>query len=153
MDLILWRHAEAEDGGIELADRQRRLTSRGEQQARLIARWLIKRLPRKPVILVSPAERTRQTAHALELAYEIEPRLGIGASTTDVLRAAGWPERNAAVVMVGHQPTLGRIAALLLTGAEADWTIKKGAIWWFSTRVRDGLPHTVLRAVLNPDHA
>jgi phosphohistidine phosphatase len=39
---------------------------------------------------------------------------------------------------------LGRLAALLLSGQEADWAIKKGALWWFSRR--DGA--TVLRAVM-----
>lgn len=153
MDLILWRHAEAEDGGIELADEQRRLTPRGEQQARQVARWLGRHLPRKTLILVSPAERARQTAHALELAYEVEPRVRTGASAASILRAAGWPERNATVLVVGHQPTLGRVAARLLTGSEFDWTIKKGGVWWFSARERDGETGTILRAVLNPDFA
>jgi phosphohistidine phosphatase len=67
-----------------------------------------------------------------------------------VLAAAGWPE-NGSVVVVGHQPTLGRVAALLLSGEEADWVIKKGAIWWFTNRVRGGEAQTVLRAVMAPD--
>ena len=37
---------------------------------------------------------------------------------------------------------------MLLGGAEADWTIKKGAIWWFTNRVRAGETQTVLRTVL-----
>ncbi|HRM71144.1 MAG TPA: histidine phosphatase family protein, partial [Thauera phenylacetica] len=31
---------------------------------------------------------------------------------------------------------------------EADWTIKKGALWWFTNRVREGETQTVLRAVI-----
>lgn len=151
MDLILWRHAEAEDGEGTTPDHKRRLTARGEIQARKVARWLRQHLPRKRKILVSPAERTQQTAHALELPYEIEPHLGTGASAMDVLTAAGWPDQSGAVVIIGHQPTLGRIAALLLGGQEADWSIKKGGVWWFSSRVRNDEPQTVLRAVLNPD--
>ena len=54
-------------------------------------------------------------------------------------------------MLVGHQPTLGRLAALLLSGSEADWTIKKGAVWWFSRRTREGDDQTVLRAVVNAD--
>lgn len=149
MELILWRHAEAEEGDGSLPDSKRRLTARGDRQARKVAQWLHKHLPRKRKVLVSPAERTQQTAHALELPYEIEPGLGIGASARDVLKAAGWPNQNGAVLIVGHQPTLGRVAALLLTGEEADWAVKKGGIWWFSSR--DGDTPTVLRAVLNPD--
>jgi phosphohistidine phosphatase len=153
MDLILWRHAEAEEGDAKRPDSKRRLTARGEKQAKQVARWLHQHLPRKCTVLVSPAERTQQTAHALELAYEIEPELGIGASASKVLKAAGWPDQSGAVIIIGHQPTLGRVAALLLGGAEADWSIKKGGVWWFSSRVRDDDAHAVLRAVLNPDFA
>ncbi|MDP2821091.1 MAG: histidine phosphatase family protein [Sulfuritalea sp.] len=153
MDLILWRHAEAEEGGSAMTDGKRRLTARGEKQAKQVARWLHRHLPRKRKVLVSPAERTQQTAHALELPYEIEPRLAIGASVMDVLTAAGWPDQSGAVLIIGHQPTLGRVAALLLGGEEADWSIKKGGVWWFSSRVRNEDPQTVLRAVLNPDFA
>jgi len=153
MDLILWRHAEAEEGNGTLPDQKRRLTARGEKQAKQVARWLHQHLPRKRKVLVSPAERTQQTAHALDLPYEIEPRLGTGASVKDVLTAAGWPEQNGAVLIIGHQPTLGRVAALLLGGVEADWSIKKGGVWWFSSRLRNDDAQTVLRAVLNPDFA
>lgn len=152
MDLILWRHAEAEEGDGSLPDHKRRLTARGEKQAKQVARWLREHLPSKRKVLVSPAERTQQTAHALELPYEIEPRIGIGASAPDVLAAVGWPDRSGAVLIVGHQPTLGRVAALLLGGEEANWSIKKGGVWWFSCRARDE-GQTVLRAVLNPDFA
>ena len=43
------------------------------------------------------------------------------------------------------------LAALLLGGAEADWSIKKGALWWLSNRVRRGETQTVLRAALPTD--
>ncbi len=151
MDLILWRHAEAEEGGAGIADRKRRLTARGEKQAKKVARWLQQNLPRKRRILVSPAERTQQTAHALELPYELEEKVGVGATVADVLAAANWPEQSGAVLIIGHQPTLGRVAALLLGGEEADWPMKKGAVWWFSSRVRENEPQIVLRAAINPD--
>lgn len=151
MDLILWRHAEAEEGDGAIPDNKRRLTARGEKQAKQVARWLHQHLPRKSRLLVSPAERTKQTAQALELAYELEPRVGTGASAGDLLAVAGWPGQSGAVLIIGHQPTLGRVAALLLGGAEANWSVKKGGVWWFSGRVRNGETQTVLRAVLNPD--
>lgn len=153
MDLILWRHAEAEEGGIAIPDHKRRLTARGEKHAKQVSRWLQQHLPRKRRILVSPAERTQQTAHALQLPYEVEPKVGVGATAADILGAAGWPDQSGAVLVVGHQPSLGRIAALLLGGEEADWSIKKGGVWWFSNRVRNDETQTVLRAVLNPDFA
>ncbi|HTY99241.1 MAG TPA: histidine phosphatase family protein [Rhodocyclaceae bacterium] len=153
MDLILWRHAEAEEGGAKTPDAKRRLTARGEKQARQMAAWLKERLPRRTVVLVSPTERTQMTAHALGAAFELAPGIGAGADAVHLLTAAGWPDGldGGAVVLVGHQPSLGRLAALLLSGEEADWTIKKGAVWWFSTRTRDGESQTVLRAAIHPD--
>lgn len=151
MDLILWRHAEAEEATAKLPDAKRRLTARGEKQARQVAQWLKGRLPKKLRILSSPAERTQMTVHALGLPFEIDRRLGIGADAADILAAAGWPDESGAVLIVGHQPTLGRVAALLLGGEEADWTVKKGGLWWFSNRVRENETQTVLRAVIGPD--
>jgi phosphohistidine phosphatase len=151
MDLILWRHAEAEDGGPGLPDAKRRLTARGEKQAHDIAKWLRPRLPKKTRILVSPATRTQQTAHALALPFEVEPKIAPGADAADLIAAADWPTHAGAVLLVGHQPTLGRVAALLLSGAEADWSVKKGSVWWFSKRSREGRDQTVLRAVMNPE--
>lgn len=151
MDLILWRHAEAEEGGAKLPDARRRLTERGEKQARQMARWLHDHLPKKVRVLVSPAQRTQMTAHALGMHFEREPRIGVGADAADILAAAGWPDADGAVLVVGHQPTLGRVAALLLGGEEADWTIKKGAVWWFSNRTRQGETQTVLRGAIGPE--
>ena len=151
MDLILWRHAEAEEATGQVPDSKRRLTSRGEKQARKMATWLNERLPRRTRVLVSPAERTQQTAHALGLPFEIEPRIGIGADCADLLAAAGWPETSGAVLIVGHQPTLGRLAALLLSGSEADWSVKKGAVWWLVQRRREDQEQTTIRLVMSPD--
>ena len=155
MDLILWRHAEAEDSDGIHADHKRRLTPRGEKQARRMADWLRERLSGKVAVLASPTQRTRQTAHALGLPFEVEPKIGPGANAQDLLEASGWSpstvSRDGTVILVGHQSALGRLAALLLSGSEADWTVKKGTIWWFSVRTRDGELRTMLKAVVAPD--
>ncbi len=148
MDLILWRHAEAVDGQPDLA---RELTPKGVKQAKAIAQWLSSRLPRRTRIIVSPAERTQQTAAALTDDFKIDRRLAPGAPPTAVLAAAGWPEHRGAVVVVGHQPALGMAAGLLIAGEPMPWNIKKGAIWWLSHRVRGEHPQVVLRAVISPD--
>lgn len=151
MDLLLWRHAEAEDG---IPDLKRKLTSRGEKQASQLAGWLSKHGPKNLRILASPALRCQQTAHALALPFETDKRLGTDSTAASLLSAANWPyggvapTRKDAVLVIGHQPTLGQTAALLLSGMEADWTIKKGALWWFSNRTRQGETQTVLRAVI-----
>lgn len=148
MELILWRHAEAVDGEPDLA---RELTPKGLKQAKAIAQWLSSRLPGQARIIVSPAERTQQTAAALTDEFKIDRQLAPGAPPTAVLAAAGWPGHRGAVVVVGHQPSLGMAAALLIAGEPMPWSIKKGAIWWLSHRVRGEQPQIVLRAVISPD--
>lgn len=148
MNLILWRHAEAEDG---MPDSGRALTDKGRKQAKAVARWLKARLPADCRILVSPATRARQTAEALHLDFETVPAIDVGAPPSDVLVAAGWPQRGGAVLVVGHQPTLGQVAARMLAGAAAEWSVRKAAVWWFESRERGGRAETVLRAVIGPD--
>jgi len=151
MDLILWRHAEAEDAAALLPDNSRRLTVRGGKQARMVARWLGKYVPENLRILVSPALRARMTAQALGLPFIVEPRIGIGADLSELLAATDWPNHDGTILVVGHQPTLGRVAAFLSAGKEADWKVKKGGLWWFSTRKRRDELQTILRAVVYPN--
>jgi phosphohistidine phosphatase len=148
MDLILWRHAEAEDGPPDL---ERRLTPRGHKHAARVAEWLLQRLPAKFVVLASPARRAQETALALGVAFKTVERLAPGASVAQILEAAGWPDRNNAVVVVGHQPDLGRAAAHLVSGAATGWSIKKGGAWWLTNRVRADEAQVVVRAVVAPD--
>ena len=148
MDLILWRHAEAEEGGPDL---ERRLTSRGHKHAARVAGWLLQRLPSKFTVLASPARRARQTAESLGATFKTSSGLAPGASVADILGAAEWPERKGAMVIVGHQPTLGQVAAYLVCGGGDEWTIKKGGLWWLTNRVRDDEAQVVVRAVIAPD--
>lgn len=148
MDLLLWRHAEAVDG---TPDHSRELTPRGIKQAQRMAEWLDRNKPQRLKVLVSPTVRTRQTAAAFTEDFEIVSALGPERSVVEILAATGWPDASGACLVVGHQPTLGRLAALLLSGTEADWTVKKGGLWWFSNRVRNGETQTVLRTVMAND--
>lgn len=145
MDLLLWRHAEAEDGEDDM---RRRLTERGHKQARAMAKWIRERQIKDLRIIVSPAVRTQQTAEALKLPFETQRKIGPDACVSELIAASGWPAATGAVLIIGHQPSLGRLASLLLAGQESEWTIKKGALWWLSNRVRRGETQTVLRAVI-----
>ena len=144
MDLIVWRHADAEDG---TPDSERKLTPKGEKQAKRVAEWLREQLRDDYVVLVSPARRARQTAQALTKDVELVEAVGTGASPKDVLAAAGWPDRSGVVIVVGHQPTLGQTVARALTGRDEGWSLRKGALWWL--RSRDG--EVSVRAVIGPD--
>lgn len=151
MDLILWRHAEAEMFAAEGGDLQRALTAKGERQARRMADWLNQRLPASARILSSPALRCRTTAEALGRDFKIVPALAPDASPQAVLEAARWPSATEAVLVCGHQPTLGQVAAQLLAGQEHDWSVKKGAVWWLRSRERDGVAEVTLVAMQAPD--
>jgi phosphohistidine phosphatase len=148
MELILWRHAEAEDG---LLDMDRALTAKGHKQAEKMAAWLKPRLPTHTHILVSPAKRTQQTAAALGMNFSTLDAISPGAAPEAILRAAGWPEETESVLIVGHQPTLGAAAALALGQPDISLSIRKGAVWWLSSRVREDEIHSVLRAVMSPE--
>lgn len=148
MELILWRHAEAEDGLDDLA---RELTPKGRRQAAKMAEWLNARLSRECRILSSPAARAQQTAQALNRKIETVPRLAPGASVQAILKAAGWPGNDEDWVLIaGHQPDLGAVAAHIL-GSEGSLSIKKAGAWWFSSRGCTLGNELVLRAVIAPD--
>lgn len=154
MDLILWRHGDEIDHGD---DAQRPLSLRGKRQVEATARWLSARAPQQLRVICSPARRARQSAELLQRPIEISARIGPQARAADLLAAADWPhgagKRGGAVLLVGHQPALGELAALLLGDLEAQWTIKKGALWWFGRRVRGEAAQTFLRAAIGPDLA
>ncbi len=143
MDLILWRHAEAEEGG---ADLERQLTAKGRKQAERVAQWLLQRLPGKFVVVASPAARAQLTAEALGVKFRTAKSLAPGAQVKDILEAANWPDHKGAVVLVGHQPDLGHAAAYLVSGQDSDWRIKKGGFWWVSNK-----NELIVRAVVSPD--
>ena len=129
MDLILWRHAEAEDarGNDDLG---RALTARGRKQAEQMAAWLGARLPATTRILASPALRCQQTVAALGRSVSTVDAIGPGAGAQAVLDAADWPGAGGAVLVVGHQPTLGETAARATGAGDEHWRLRKGAVCW-----------------------
>ena len=147
MDLILWRHADAEDGADDL---RRELTAKGRAQAARVAQWLLQHLSEDFEVVASPADRAQQTAAALTKDFKTEKQLAPGAPVPVILKAAGWPgsKSRRTVVVVGHQPDLGRAAAHLLAGKQADWPLDKGGLWWLSN-LSSG--EWIVRAVLSPD--
>jgi phosphohistidine phosphatase len=151
MDLILWRHAEAHVAREGQTDLERALTPKGERQAQRMAEWLNQRLAHSTRILVSPAVRTQQTAKALGRNFKTVQAISPEESATALLSAARWPEASEPVLVVGHQPTLGQVAALLLGEVAQTWVLKKGAVWWLRSREREGGNQVLLQAVQSPD--
>ena len=69
----------------------------------------------------------------------------------DVLEAAQWPEAKFPVLVVGHQPSLGEVAAQLLGMQTDSCPIRKGAVWWLRSRQREGVDQTIILSVTTPE--
>lgn len=151
MDLILWRHAEAEDGDEGMDDLDRPLTARGEKQAARVGAWLDRHLPEGTRVMCSPALRCQQTALRLARKFRLRPELAQGATVDDLLAVAQWPDARQPVMLVGHQPVLGEVLARLLELPAGQCAVRKGAVWWLRTRERDGSAQTVVWAVQSPE--
>ena len=146
--IILWRHAQAEelfagDDMIQIdtaqSDMQRALTEKGQRQAAAMAMWLKSQLPTATILQCSPALRAFQTAEALQQVSKpckinINQALKPDASLNTVLASIVQTSSCDSLVLVGHQPWLGQLAAHLLGLSMEDHikdlSIKKGAIWW-----------------------
>ena len=117
MRLYLVRHAEAAPGE---PDELRPLTQEGRRQARTLGKRMLSEDAAPAVILTSPLLRARETGGELARAFDIESvsdeRLAPGASVDDVRAAVEG--RGDQVVVVGHQPDCGQIAAALTGGPE-----------------------------------
>ncbi|WP_238480168.1 SixA phosphatase family protein [Eikenella glucosivorans] len=151
MNLILWRHAEAEDGSPDL---ERELTAKGRQQAAASAEWLRPYLNGRVEVWVSQARRSRQTAEALGLPYAVKPELNPINHVEALPALIAAHEGADYLILVGHQPWLGQLCSYLLNGgwlAGSYWTVKKSGIWWFGVKsAADGRLYAKLKAAITP---
>lgn len=151
MELILWRHAEAEPHKPdELADQLRVLTPRGARHASRVGAWLDRQLPSHCRILSSPATRCVQTAEGLGRKFQVVEALNTDSSPQAILDASGWPNARQPVVIVGHQPLLGQVAALIFSGAGHDWKIRKASVFWIAHK-GEADPAPFVRLAAGPD--
>ncbi|PHM21038.1 MAG: histidine phosphatase family protein [Curvibacter sp. PD_MW3] len=151
MDLVLWRHAEAQDWVPGCNDLERSLTPRGEKQAARMATWLDRQLPEGTRVLVSPARRTEQTALALGRKYKLREEIAPEGTVAQLLELVQWPQGKGTTLIVGHQPMLGQAIAQLLGMQASECAVRKGAVWWLRHRQRDGGAQTVLLTVQSPE--
>jgi phosphohistidine phosphatase len=118
--LYLVRHAEAAPGE---PDALRPLTSAGRDAARSLGARLAAEGAHPSMVLSSPLLRARETAAELCRAFgctpESDERLAPGATANNVRTAIAG--RGDEVVVVGHQPDCGRIAAELSGGPEPEF--------------------------------
>lgn len=115
------RHAKAENGGFDTMDFDRKLSEKGKNDADIAAKVLKKHVHKIDLIVTSSAKRTFKTAkivaqnfgiekneiEATDYLYEsdIEPYLQIIRNFND--------NNNKSVLIVGHNPTIGAMAAIL----------------------------------------
>jgi phosphohistidine phosphatase len=151
MDLIFWRHAEAFDALEGQDDLSRTLTPKGEKQAARMSQWLDRQLPDGIRVMSSPAVRCEQTVKALGRKVKYKSELLPNASLDDLLVTAGWPDSKMSVLIVGHQPVLGQAEAYLMGIPGGDCSVRKGAVWWLRSRVRDGEAQTIVVSVQTPE--
>lgn len=155
MDLILWRHAEAEELAPEVWDAQtdlaRTLTLRGHKQAERMGSWLDRQLPGSTRILVSPAKRCEQTALALGRKFKIREELAPDATPAQLLELVQWPLSKAPILVIGHQPSLGQVISQLLGMTHSECSVRKGAVWWLKARDRESQSQTIVVTVQSPE--
>lgn len=117
MLLYLLRHAEAE--ALAASDRARRLTPKGDEQALRVGKFCRKHGLEPGVVLSSPVTRALQTAKlvlgSLPGAELIEaPWAACGMDPLEAIEELKAFAASPSVMLVGHQPDLGALAASLL---------------------------------------
>jgi|MudIll2142460700_1097286.scaffolds.fasta_scaffold58332_2 phosphohistidine phosphatase len=133
MQVILIRHARAEERTFFKRDRTRALTADGRRRMRKAARGLHALLPGLTQIATSPLLRARQTAEIVAAVYDGSelmtlPELSPGAAPRAVLAWLRAQPVDATLALVGHEPDLGRLAGWLLSGKPSGFVqFKKGA--------------------------
>lgn len=124
-ELILLRHAHAEPADTGQADFDRPLSPHGLAEAEAAGRWLCEQLLVPDRVLCSPARRARETLEAvLGLTGYIEQRLEerIYEATPGALAALIDEHREAErLLLVGHNPGLERLVALMHSGRSGDY--------------------------------
>jgi phosphohistidine phosphatase len=135
MIILLLRHGHAIDEAPGLGDAERALSGKGRKVTRKVARWLARRKKElRPVeIWTSPLVRAVQTAEiaaeALELADEVfvHAELSPGGNPDTLMRKLSEHTDAGPVMLVGHEPDLSVIAALLL-GVQSYPGLKKSGV-------------------------
>jgi phosphohistidine phosphatase len=155
MDLLIWRHAQAEDLNEKTtdaaSDMARPLTPRGQHQAQRVAAWIEPRLPKGVRILSSPALRCENTVAYLGRKYKLQDELAPSGTSDDILQLLKWPDTRLPTLMVGHQPALGELIARLIGAESQKSSIRKGALWWLQYRERAGSKQMLIHAVISSE--
>ena len=91
--------------------------------------WLKKYLPKQTYVLVSPALRTRETIAYWGSHWQEDSRLSPERPAAPLLQLLQESPFEC-LMLVGHQPWIGELAAAALGVTDGQLSIKKGAVWW-----------------------
>lgn len=117
--LLLMRHGKAESGSAA-PDSQRRLTDRGRSQGALVGEYLAAQAVRPTRVLVSDAERTRETWEAVqgampgfegEVTFHEDIYAGGFHEVLELVHGVG--DEHAVLMVIGHEPTMATLVAHL----------------------------------------
>lgn len=156
MLLYVLRHAEAEALSLSGLDADRSITDAGSKRMKAVARAIAKMEPAFDSVLVSPLLRARQTAEAVMAACHFKgaPRMTESlvpgsdpANLLEELAAAEWKS----VLVVGHEPNLGRLVGRLASGRrDVELPMKKAALAIFELHSHLGADRAELKALIPP---
>ena len=125
-ELILLRHAEAVPIETASDDHQRALSARGEQEAQAAGLWLATHSVCPDRVLCSPARRTMETARLALTSLESSPVPQMAeeiydASPGELLALLDQHGDAGSVMLVGHNPGIERLVALLVEGRSDEF--------------------------------
>lgn len=139
--LFLLRHGVAEERSSRWSELERPLTAEGMEKMREEARGIATLCLGIDLILSSPLKRAMQTAEAVgqTLRLPVVPldALSAGAPPAAILRALAPHSGKAGILLAGHEPDLGDLAAHLLAAPRGVVEFKKGTLCCIEV---DGLP-------------
>lgn len=152
MEILLIRHGKAVEDAPGLGDAGRWLRPRGREVTRKVGRWLGKRRGGRPTsVWTSPLVRAVQTAELIaegagfEGAIEVCAELAPDREPEDLLERLASAPADGVLALVGHEPSLSRIAGALLGDVELAGLKKSGVV---GLTLEDGAGQ--LRFVLDP---
>lgn len=136
MKIYLVRHAAAVPRSTEnYEDSSRELTKKGKQSAKMLAKFIASYEGKIDLMITSDLVRARQTADAIEKKASIQRRmesanLSPEAEPSVFLNLVKWEKLKVkSIVIVGHEPFLGRLASLLVSGRDGDFFKLKKSGW------------------------
>jgi phosphohistidine phosphatase len=138
MDLVVVRHAIAEEHSADRPDDERALTPRGRRRMRLAVGGLRRLGLRFDLVLHSPLRRAEQTAELLDpLLRAAAPRKISEALAREpageLLDALHGAIPSDCVAVVGHEPWTGELVAWLVLGdptSSSGFALRKGGVAW-----------------------